>query len=212
MKIKRVMCAIAALSMISALTGCGNSSTEAAPAPASQAESSAAPQESSAAAAEESSGTDYSVVFTPKNGVVYDTADCVPANLEPGNVVKGEITESQGPVARFQEGSYVMYNKLTFYAVMIGEKYVLYGAPLASGAHGSLSLLSDQVAKFWEQYREDMTEEELAKIRPWTTAQINGRVEVMPQELKDVFKAWAGDVFETSCETTHYLVDEEYHE
>ncbi len=205
---KKFICAAAAACLLASLSACAeSSSTE--PTPAS---SPAAQAESSAPAAEESAGSNFSVTFTTKNGVVYDVADCNLSALQPGNVVKGEIKECQGPVANFQQGSYVMYNKMTFFALYINDKYVLYGAPNAAGTSASLSLLAQQVADFYEKYREDMTEEELAKIRPWTTAQINGRVEVMPQELKDVFKAWGGEAFEAQCETTHYLVDEDYHE
>ena len=148
------------------------------PTPAST-ESSAAPAEVSAA--EESSGSDFKVTFTTKNGVEYDVADCTPSSLQPGNVVKGEITWCCGPVARYGNLNYetTLLDKMTFYAVQINGTFVLYGSTLSSEAgvlvdgvktKFGLPLLADQVSNYLQQYREDMTEEELEKIVPTATA------------------------------------------
>ncbi|MBQ8920576.1 MAG: hypothetical protein IJ060_00225 [Oscillospiraceae bacterium] len=217
MKIKRILCALAALSMLTALTACGESSSAApASAPASQAESSAAP-----AAPEESSetegntasdGSDFTVTFSPLTENVYDVAACTPSAFKAGDTVIGEITWCYGPVATFSEGSYVMYNKMQFYAVDINDTYVLIGTPNQAGSSGSLNLLSTQVDSFINSYREDMTEEELEAIRPWTTAQIDGRVEPLPEALKTIFADWYGEGFEQDCISTVYLVDNAYKE
>ncbi len=222
MYFKKLLCAVSAVCLLTALSACGEKSTSPnmTPTPAST-ESSAAPAEVSAA--EESSGSDFKVTFTTKNGVEYDVADCTPSSLQPGNVVKGEITWCCGPVATYGDIRYAntILDDMTFYAVKINGIFVLYGN---RGSHESsvivdgkntkfgLPLLADQVNDFGQQYNEDMTEEELEKIMPTATAMIEGRVEPMPQELKDVFKDWYGDGFETECLTDYYLVDESYHE
>lgn len=203
---KKAVCAALVCGMLSVMTACGESSSQAAnstPPPASSfAES------SSAAQTTESSSSEYALSNTPLTGVKYDTADCKPASLNPGDTVSGEITWCEGPVATYQEGhSVIMYNKMQFYAVDINDIYVLYASPNTTGPAGSLRLLSSQVEKFATSYREGMTEEELAKIRPWTSAQIDGRAEPMPKELKDLFAEWYGEGFETDCQTAVYLVD-----
>ena len=216
MHFKKILCAVSAVCLLTALTACGESSASptVTPAPAAT-ESSAAPavEESSAApTAAENNGSDFSVTFTEKNGVEYDVANCDPFSLQPGNVVKGDITWCEGPVATFSQGSTIMINRMKFFAVEINETYVLYGAPNSAGASGSLSLLASQVTEYATAYQQNLSEEELEKKRPWMTAPINARVEPLPQELKDLFKEWYGTGFESECVTAVYLVDEEYRE
>ncbi|MBR6107097.1 MAG: hypothetical protein IKQ39_03725 [Oscillospiraceae bacterium] len=207
MKEARIICAAAALCLLFSLTACGENSTV----PAVTTSAAPAPETTAASSTAEDSGSDFEVTVTPLTGTEYDTADCIPADLKPGDTVTGEITWCEGPVAYFQQGmsSGIMYNKLQFYALDINDIYVLYAAPNNSGTAGSLSLLASQVDSFAESYREDMTEEELDKIKPWQISQINGRAEPIPQELKDVFAEWYGAGFESGCQPELYLVDSE---
>ena len=205
MKKARIICAAAALCLLSSLTACGESSTV----PAVTTSAAPAPETTAASSTAEDSGSDFEVTVTPLTGTEYDTADCIPADLKPGDTVTGEITWCSGPVAYFQQGmsSGIMINTLQFYAVTINDICVLYAVPNNSGTAGSLGLLASQVENFVNSYREDMTDEELQKIKPWQITQINSRAEPIPQELRDIFAEWYGTGFEAECQTALYLVD-----